>query len=461
MTGEELARFERCGVLTVVPRSATGLALGDDPALLLRHRAEEFLPAPGTVDRLADAYAREGLDVEARTEVGITVSGAPALLAEVFGHPVRPVRNKYIRETVRHEFAAAGPLRSRLHSELVAEVRIPRAGFELGVDATPPLPRDARYLRLPEDAVRLAGAGRPHAAGVRGDGVRVVMVDTGLYDHPHHRAHGYRTRVVPALSALDPAVDERGHGTAMSAFLLAVAPGADLTMVKMACESFSFPLAAFQRAVELAPDVISCSWGTLRAEPHLHLEIANAVRRGITVLFAAGNGSTDRRTAMFQSVATPGAITVGGVHVGPDGRRQAADLASSYRSDVFPGRRVPDLSGPCGMLPHGDYVVFPTQPGCMFDRRNSAYDGTAPDDGWLVSSGTSGATAYAAGVVALAVQQGIGKGRALTAADLADACLPVTRGRTLTGDDCGGTCPNEAVGHGLLTASLPAAPGFR
>ncbi|MGW5881151.1 S8 family serine peptidase [Streptomyces koyangensis] len=459
MSGAEAARFERCGVVTVVPRSAGGLALGDDPALLLRHGAEEFLPAPGTVDRLAGAYVREGLAVEARTEVGLTVSGAPELLAQVFGHPVRPVRNKYIRETVRHEFAAVGPLRSRLHPGLVAEVRVPRAGFELGAGApapraTPPLPRDARRLRLPEDAVRLAGAGRAHAAGVRGDGVRVVMVDTGLYDHPHHRAHGYRTSVVPGLSALDPAVDERGHGTAMSALLLAVAPAAELTMVKMACETFSFPVAAFQRAVELAPDVISCSWGTLRAEPHLHLEVADAVRRGITVLFAAGNGSTDRRTAMFQSVATPGALTVGGVHVAPDGRRRAADLASSYRSDLFPGRRVPDLSGPCGTLPHGDYVEFPTQPGCMFDRRNSAYDGTAPDDGWLVSSGTSGATAYAAGVVALAVQQGIGKGRALTAADLADACLPVTEGRTLTGDDCGGVCPNEAVGLGLLTAPV-------
>ncbi|GAA3006527.1 hypothetical protein JCM13580A_15660 [Streptomyces drozdowiczii] len=463
MSEREAARFERCGVLTVVPRSASGLALGDDAAQLLRHGAEAFLPAPGTVDRLAAAYAREGLAVEARTEVGLTVTGTPELLASVFGHPVRPVRNKYIRETVRHEFAAAGPLRSRVHPELVAEVRVPRAGFELdggapaAPRATPPLPRDARRLRLPEDAVRLAGAERAHEAGVRGDGVRVVMVDTGLYDHPHHRSHGYRTSVVPALSALDPAVDERGHGTAMSALLLAVAPAAELTMVKMACETFSFPVAAFQRAVESQPDVISCSWGTLREEPHLHLEVANALRRGITVLFAAGNGSTDRRTAMFQSVATPGALTVGGVHVARDGRRRAADLASSYRSDVFPGRRVPDLSGPCGMLPNGDYVVFPTQPGCMFDRRNSAYDGTAPDDGWLVSSGTSGATAYAAGLVALAVQQGVGKGRALTVADLAGDCLPVTEGRTLTGDDCGGVCPNEAVGHGLLTA--PAGSG--
>lgn len=454
MVEEEIARFERYGAVTVVPRSATGLALGDDPALLLRHPVEEFLPEPATIDRLADAYDREGLRVEARTDVGLTVGGDAELLAEVFGSPVRPVRNKYIRESVRYEQVAAGPLRSRPHPELVAEVRAPRAGFELAASATPPLPPSDRHLRLPEDAARLAGADRLHADGIRGDGVRVVMVDTGLYDHPHHRAHGYTTSVVPALAPLDREADERGHGTAMSALLLAVAPGVELTMVKMAGEAFSFPLAAFQRAVQLAPDVISCSWGTLRAEPPLHLEVAHAVRRGITVLFAAGNGSTDRPTAMFQSVATPGALTVGGVHVGPDGGPRASDLASSYRSSVFPGRAVPDLSGPCGMLPNGNYIVFPTQPGCLFDRRNSAYDGTAPDDGWLVSSGTSGATAYAAGVAALAVQQGIGKGRALRTEDLAEACLPVTEGRSITGDDCGGVCPNHAVGHGLLTARM-------
>ncbi|MFH8724900.1 S8 family serine peptidase [Streptomyces termitum] len=459
MTAPETECFARYGVVTVVPRSATGAALGDEPALLLSRPVTDFLPAPGTVDRLADAYGRAGLAVEARTDVGLTVGGAPELLAEVFGHPVRPVRNKYIRETARYELAAAGPLASRLLPELVAEVRAPRSGFELTPGGAvralpPPLPDTGRTrLRLPGDAARLAGADRLHAAGIRGDGVRVAMVDTGLYDHPHHRAHGYDTRVVPALPVLDPAADERGHGTAMSALLLAVAPGVELTMVKMACEGFSFPLAAFQRAVSLAPDVLSCSWGTLREEPHLHLEVANALRRGITVLFAAGNGSTDRRTAMFQSVATPGALTVGGVHRGPDGTLRASDLASSYRSAAFPGRRVPDLSGPCGTLPHGDHIVFPTQPGCLFDRRNSAYDGTAPDDGWLVSSGTSGATAYAAGVVALAVQRGVGRGRALTVADLAADCLPVTEGRTLTGDDCGGTCPNDAVGHGLLTAA--------
>jgi subtilisin family serine protease len=238
----------------------------------------------------------------------------------------------------------------------------------------------------------------------------------------------------------------------MSALLLAIAPRVSLTMVKMACEAFSFPVAAFQRAVQLQPDVISCSWGTIREEPHLHLEVANALRRGICVLFAAVNGSTDRRTAMFQSVATPGAITVGGVYAGPDGTLRASDLASSYRSAVFPGRSVPDVSGPCGLLPNGNYIIFPTQPGCLFDRRNSAYDGTAPDDGWLVSSGTSGATAYAAGLVALAIQRGAGRGGRVTPEVLARDCVPVTEGRSMTGDECGGASPNPAVGYGLLTA---------
>ncbi len=107
------------------------------------------------------------------------------------------------------------------------------------------------------------------------------------------------------------------------------------------------------------------------------------------------------------------------------------------------------------MLPNGNYIVFPTQPGCLFDRRNSSYDHTEPDDGWLVSSGTSGATAYAAGVVALTIEQGILDGTLADVALLGGRCLPVTEGRSITGDDCGGASPNLAVGHGLLMASLP------
>jgi subtilisin family serine protease len=457
MIDDEVGAFTRRGVLTVVPRSASGLRLGADPAVLTRHPVEELLPAPADVDRLADALAYEGLAVEARTDVGLSVSGDAGLIAEVFGADVVPVRNKYIRSSPRYELTARGPLVSRVCPELIAEVTAPRSGYELAVSPgipaeVPPAVGDGHYLTLPRDAVRLAGADRLHAEGIRGEGVQAVMVDTGLYDHPHHRRHGYSTAVIPAVGQLDPAVDERGHGTAMSALLLAVAPRVSLTMVKMACEAFSFPVAAFQRAVQLQPDLISCSWGTLRAEPHLHLEVANALRRGITVLFAAGNGSTDRPDAMFQSVATPGVITVGGVYAGPDGSLRASDLASSYRSAVFSGRTVPDLCGPCGLLPNGNYIIFPTQPGCLFDRRNSSYDHTAPDDGWLVSSGTSGATAYVAGLVALGLQAGSAGKSPVAPSELARFCRPVTKGRTITGDDCAGASPNEAVGLGLLTA---------
>jgi holo-[acyl-carrier protein] synthase len=110
--------------------------------------------------------------------------------------------------------------------------------------------------------------------------------------------------------------------------------------------------------------------------------------------------------------------------------------------------------------------VFPTQPGCLFDRRNSSYDGTAPGDGWLVSSGTSGATAYAAGVAALAVEQGIGQGRALGTEDLVSACLPVTQGRSHDRGRLRWSVPEPRGGPGAphrlsrLRATLARQPRF-
>ncbi|MGL5825305.1 MAG: S8 family serine peptidase [Nocardioides sp.] len=459
--------------MTVVPRARSGMSIARDPGLLSKHPISDLLPSPETVSALCHALEAAGLIVAQRTEAGLTVRGSARLLEEVFGHPVAPVWNKYIRTSPRYELMGGGPLRSRVRPDLISSVTVPRSGFEL---ATPePAGREpasaemasaemtggkmtgggpieaTEPVQLPGGLVDIGGARSWHEHESKGQGTRVVMVDTGLFAHPHHREYRYQTAVLPALEGLDVAVDERGHGTAMSAALLAMAPCTALTMVKMANATMSFPLAAFQAAVSLRPDIISCSWGTLRHEPQLHLEVANALRLGITVLFAAGNGSTDRHSAMFQSVATPGAITVGGAHVGPDGSMRASNLASSFRSLVFEARAVPDLSGPCGILPNGAYIRFPTQPGSLFDRRNSTYDGTAPDDGWLVSSGTSGATAYAAGVTALAVGAGLRKpGHPLRAADLAAWCVPVTSGRSGLGDECGGRCPNAAVGYGLL-----------
>ena len=43
---------------------------------------------------------------------------------------------------------------------------------------------------------------------------------------------------------------------------------------------------------------------------------------------------------------------------------------------------------------------MPIQPAALFDFENGKRDGTAQDDGWFVSSGTSAAAAYVSGIVA-------------------------------------------------------------
>ena len=86
------------------------------------------------------------------------------------------------------------------------------------------------------------------------------MVDSGWYRHAFFQAQGYQVApVVLAPGAADPEDDESGHGTGESANILAIAPGCELLPVKM---NFVNTIAAFNTAVALQPDIITCSWGS-------------------------------------------------------------------------------------------------------------------------------------------------------------------------------------------------------
>jgi serine protease AprX len=450
----EFLEFNSFSVLTVILKTRSGKIFRPQDVQIGIGLSDDFLPDLETASRLRTRVQEVGLCIEAESEVAFTVSGPTAVVNKLFKATISPRRNRYIRENVRYAYVADSQLDFRFMSDFVQTVETPRAGFELNIGVgTLPKPLIKGHFLSVEEMPKISNAINFHQKGLRGEGVHVAMIDTGLFTHPHHISNLYSARKLSSLNAFNTEDDERGHGTAMSSVLLAVAPKADFTMIKMANETFSFPVAAFQKAVALRPAVISCSWGTLRAEPHIHLEIANALRLGIIVLFATGNGSTDRPDAMFQSIATPGIISVGGVYIDSSGKLKASDFASSFRSHLFANRNSPDVCGPCGMLPNGNYILFPTQPGCLFDRRNSRYDGTAPDDGWLVSSGTSAATAYAAGIVCLEIQRARVEGRHFSINSLLKHCTPVDEGVTGTGDAASKVCPNDATGYGLLRCS--------
>jgi len=313
------------------------------------------------------------------------------------------------------------------------------SGPEGSPSATPPT-IDYYHLEMPGDVPGLLNVSKVHAAGTNGQGVRVVMVDSGFGHglHPFFDAHGFKSTVDLAPGAIDDTTDVNGHGTGESTNIFAVAPGATFIGIKTGNDNDpangASLLEGFQTALQHQPNIISVSMGyDLRTAagqmselPNslaaLEAEIQHAVSQGIMVVFSAGNGHFSF-PGMMRDV-----ISAGGVFVDTDGRLEASDYASSFDSKIYSGRHVPDFSGLVGMLPHASYIMLPIPPGCAIDGEtanppNPPGDGTAPDDGWGVFSGTSAAAPQIAGVCALLLE----KNPKLTTSDIKAILRSTTR----------------------------------
>jgi subtilisin family serine protease len=424
----------------VSPRSVGGTslfsALPDDA--VNQHTVAAFQSEPSDLREAITRLKQLGFVVhhpEAST-ITLTISGPPELYKQVFGVDFTPQQALVMgdaaqpeadRDTTRHAYLA--PVDD--HPEFYADAPTALADAIEGVvfpqphefhtlSATPP-PVDYYHLAMPDDVARLLRADLVQARGVTGRGVRVAMVDSGHYRHPFFTERGYQ--IMPVLLAADaattdPTRDDNGHGTMESANLFATAPGLTLIPVKSMLRD---PAAAFKVALAQNPQIINCSWGLcMRAnvnscsgalltqlplsERPLQAAIAEAVRRGIVVVFSAGNGH------ISWPAMHPDVIAVGGAYVNAEGAVQASNYASSFISPIFPERAVPDLVGLVGQLPNAVYLMLPGQPGCEIDQRNATRgpypvgDTTAPDDGWAVISGTSAAAPQIAGVAALLLE---------------------------------------------------------
>jgi subtilisin family serine protease len=269
------------------------------------------------------------------------------------------------------------------------------------------------HLDVPADVALGLNAERVHRAGITGRGITVAMVDSGWQSHPFFTDRAYRVDpVVLGPGTADPNFDENGHGTGESANIFATAPDIRLQPVKTAAASGALVnvTAAFNAAAALGPDIITNSWGSSvrdlplsAADQALAAAVAAAVISGITVVFSAGNGGWG-----FPG-QHPDVISVGGVDIAQDGTLRASDYTSGFMSNVYPGRRVPDVSGLVGMRPGAKLIMLPVPAGCALDSGLSGGthpngDETAPDDGWAAFSGTSAAAPQIAGVCALMKQ---------------------------------------------------------
>jgi hypothetical protein len=323
------------------------------------------------------------------------------------------------------------------------------------------------HLHPARDLARLFGVETLHVRGVRGQGIRIVMIDSGFYAHPYYSdrgLHGGTPNITTHAVLGDPDTDELGHGTGIAANVLAIAPECDFHHVK----DDDDPLAAMVLARSLNPSIITCSWGWSEGYVHdvftnspasgaaeylhdLETEVLAAIGDGVTVLFASGNGP---EPGSWPS-SVPGVICVGGAFVSENLELSASSYATSFVSQITQGRVCPDVCGLVGPAPYGLLFALPTQPENELDAEFSAADGTAVGDGWLVASGTSSATPQLAGMAALLLQLHGAQTPAQILARFRGMAVGVHQGQTASGHIATAARPNAATGYGLVTFRRP------
>ena len=304
----------------------------------------------------------------------------------------------------------------------------------------PPFWNDKFRLRVATDVAQIMSATDVHRSGLTGNGVRVAMPDTGFYYHPYFEEQGYNFLAVTAPDTTDHTSDDHGHGTGECANLFATAPGINFLGVKMGNTTL-----AFKTAVDLRPRVMTNSWGYSVDLPGtsmpnwlkpLYLAVLDAVARGITVCFSAGNGHFGFPGSMRE------VVSVGGVYVDEGLNYKATPYASGFDSTWFPGRRTPDVCGLVGLPPTADYIALPVQDGAALEK----------EEGWGAFSGTSAASPMVAGICALLLEADPSLNPAEVKNLLLYTARDITAGQNAHGKPAA-PGPDGATGYGLAGAA--------
>ena len=329
---------------------------------------------PGDLFRVVVAFRGPGAVAAARQAVGFFVLHREFRIIEGFAATMTKAQ---ITALARH------PGVLRIEEDFAVSTKLDAARPDFGVDA-------ARA-----------------SFGVSGAGIKGCIVDTGA-DPNHEQLNSVPIPFFDAVNGLTQAYDDHGHGTHVASIAFGdgtggssadryrgVAPGAAIYAAKVLDGSGSGPesqvIAGIEWCVGQGVHIVSMSLGS--AEPSdgndaLSQAVNAAVSNGVTVVVAAGNAGDEPGT-----VGSPGAaaqaITVGAcadrsASVGSANHSEGIYLTPfSSRGPTLDNRVKPDVCAP------GHSIT-------------AAQAGTA--NGYVTYSGTSMATPFVAGTVALGLQ---------------------------------------------------------
>jgi subtilisin family serine protease len=283
------------------------------------------------------------------------------------------------------------------------------------------------------------GTKSAHDANVRGQGVRVAVIDTGIdyiHDDPDNVPYvvdpefnsNYRGGYDFVNNDADP-MDDNGHGTHVAGILAAekngylvvgVAPAVELYALKVLGPTgegdYSGLIAALNWAVVNDMDVVNISLGGHEVSAALQAAVEAAAAAGVLMAAASGNTVTIWELLYGCPVAYPAAYP------------QVLSTTFTNPSDALTGF---SCTGPeVDYAAPGDQIFSPVPVGtCMFC---SQY-------GYSPQSGTSMASPHLAGTIALLLSAG----------------LPDTGSAGLVDDVRDRICATADTGFGVLTTPIP------
>jgi serine protease AprX len=377
-------------VSTLIP---TASSAAPDPEA--DEREVEALLADLDADGLSDAFEANLRELTAGTRVPVVVTfdgpGSAASAREVVG-PFNITR----RFDLVRGFAATVTKAQAL--ELARQPGVFR------------VEQDVRVRAFMDSADADFGTERARADfGVSGAGVEVCVVDTGV--DPNHEQLDGKAPIewFDAIGGLPIAYDDHGHGTHVAAIAVGdstggpnasvyggVAPGASLSAAKVLNSAGSGSLSQVMAGIEWCAArssvrVISMSLGTATpsdGQDGMSQAVNEAAAAGKVVVVAAGN-SGDEPSTVGAPGAAAGAITVGAVAewsapVGATNHSDGSFLAYfSSRGPTLDGRVKPDVTSPGVSITSAEALTT---------------------SGYVTFSGTSMATPFVSGTVALALE---------------------------------------------------------
>jgi len=153
-----------------------------------------------------------------------------------------------------------------------------------------------------------------HAAGNRGAGVKVCIIDTGIdYTHPDLKANfkgGYN-----AIDDTNDPVDEHGHGTHVAGTvgangrIIGVAPAVSIYSAKVFGKgnstSTTIIIKGVQWAVDNGMNIISMSLGGPSSDPLLKTACDNAYAVGVLIIASAGNSGSEGAACGTNTIGYP------------------------------------------------------------------------------------------------------------------------------------------------------------